>query len=254
MSRLLSLLAFFMFTAAAVCVQSSEWSDNEIHYQKGDLDRAYRRGRDNTTTITFQHASGWKYGATFLFIDHLSTQGNSDLYGEFYTTLSLAKISGKKTSIGPLSDIGVVFGVNVAADANVKKYLPGMSFSWEVPGFNFFTTLVTAYIDDSKGDVAPREGDSYMLDWSWDLPFQVGRHSFSVTGHMEYIHRRKNEFGATVESWLLSQPQLRYDLGKGLFKVPNHLFIGIEYQYWHSKLGDKKTNENAAQILLVWKL
>ncbi len=32
------------------------------------------------------------------------------------------------------------------------------------------------------------------------------------------------------------------------------LFVGIEWQFWMNKPGDKETDENSVQALLVWGL
>ncbi len=64
---------------------------------------------------------------------------------------------------------------------------------------------------------------------------------------MEYVAGRENEFGGRVESWILAQPQLRWN--------PNdRISVGIEYQFWMNKLGDAATDESALQALFVWKL
>jgi hypothetical protein len=31
------------------------------------------------------------------------------------------------------------------------------------------------------------------------------------------------------------------------------LLVGIEYQYWQNKLGDRNTDESVAQFLVVWR-
>ena len=230
------------------------WSSTEIHYQRGEYDNPYSGGTTDTTVLTFQHASGWKYGSNFFFVDQLSSSGNEDFYGEMYSTFSLGKMTGRDLTKGTLTDVGIVLGINVAGDPNVRKYLPGLNLSWKVPGFNYFDTLLTLYIDDTAGDQAPKEDDSFMIDWAWDYPFSIGSQEFNITGHMEYVHQRDNEFGGTVESWILAQPQLRYDLGHALFDVSNQLLVGIEYQFWLNKLGDSDTDEKTALVLVVWQL
>ena len=96
-----------------------------------------------------------------------------------------------------------------------------------------------------------------MVDFNWALPFALGSTSWSLEGHVEYIHGREqvNTFGTTqLEYWVLAQPQLRFDLGKAMGNKPSQLFIGIEYQYWKNKQGEKGTNDNEAQLLLVWRM
>ncbi|MBV1876947.1 MAG: hypothetical protein KUG79_04830 [Pseudomonadales bacterium] len=250
--RLLFVISLLITNAASV--SAAEWSTTEIHYQQGDLDNAFTAGDTKTTIFTLQHASGWQYGSNFFFIDQISTSANDDFYGELYSTFSLSRITGKAVRAGALQDIGIVLGVNVSGDANVKKYLPGLSLSWKVPGFNFVDLLITAYIDASRGDRAPKEDNSFMIDLAWNYPFSIRTHKFGITGHIEYIHQRDNQFGSKVNSWILAQPQLRYDLGYALFDTADILFIGIEYQLWRNKLGNPETDENAAQALVVWRL
>ena len=58
---------------------------------------------------------------------------------------------------------------------------------------------MTAYIDDNDGVArggAPIETNSWMLDVT-GLPFSIGSQKFNVTGHVEYIAERENEFGET---------------------------------------------------------
>ncbi len=238
---------------------SLDWHTTELHFQYGELDipSFAGGGSEHVTTVTFQHANGWKYGDNFLFVDVIeaSKQGH-DVYAEFYANFSLGKITGKDWGFGPIKDIGLVTGYNWADDARVRKYLPGVSFALDIPGFDFFNVDVTAYIDDSRGTDgggAPKQDDSYMVDISWAFPWQWGEHAFSLEGHAEYIGSRDNEFGQKVEGHILAQPQFRYDLGKSVWNLPDKLFIGVEFQYWDNKLGDKDTDERATQALVVYR-
>jgi nucleoside-specific outer membrane channel protein Tsx len=241
---------------------AEDWSTTEIHYQNGKLDvpEFAGGGDEDTNILTFQHAGGWKYGDNFFFVDLLDAGSNSfnnnDAYAEWYTNFSFGKISGNEVGFGPVNDVGFIVGINYAADANVRKYLPGIRFSLDLPGFAFANLDVTAYIDDSSGvggGGAPSEDDSFMIDFNWAYPFSAGNQDFSIEGHVEYIGERDNEFGDTVESHILAQPQFRWDAGKALFDAPQQLFVGIEYQYWQNKLGDKDTDESVAQFLAVWR-
>lgn len=237
---------------------AADWSTTEVQLQLGTLEVPFVDDEDTFTEIlTFQHASGWKYGDNFFFVDLIRTEDeNIDLYGEWYPTVSFGKIAGKKSFGGPLRDIGLIMGLNFGADPNVLKYLPGVRLSWDVPGFAFFNTDFTAYMEGKHEDAggAPAETDSWMIDVSWALPFKISSLSFSFEGHMEYIAERETEEGGfEVAEWILAQPQLRLDVGELLFKSANQLFAGIEYQYWMNKLGDEDTDESAVQALVVWR-
>ena len=233
--------------------QATDWSVNELHLQYGNLDVPKFAGGGNSDHLiyTLQHASGWKYGDNFVFVDVLDSRNNDfqdfDLYSEWYSNFSLGKLSARKTGFGIVSDIGVLLGVNWARDAEVTKFLPGIRLSLDVEGFAFANLDITAYIDDSQGissGGAPKEDDSFMVDFNFARPFNIGTLNFSVEGHIEYIGERDNELGDKVEYWVLAQPQLRW-------QAWDHVSIGIEYQYWMNKLGDKDTDESTVQALLV---
>lgn len=245
-------------------IHAATWSNTEIQWQYGHLDVPgfAGGGAHDTNVLTLQHASGWKYGTNFLFIDYLSDNhedgfNDDDFYGEWYPTLSIPKILGHEDfKFGPINDVRVIMGVNIGADPNVRKYLPGIQLGWDVPGFAFLNTEIEAYIDDSGGVAsggAPKQTDSWIFDVSWGLPFAIGPAKFSFEGHAEYIDDRKNEFGGDVSWWVLAQPQLRLDLGDLLFDAADHLFIGTEVQIWINKLGDPETDEFAPQALVVWR-
>ncbi len=64
------------------------------------------------------------------------------MLGELYVNFSLSKINDKKYSFlkGPIQDLGLLLGINMAADAKVVKYLPGLRLSWNLPGFAFLNS------------------------------------------------------------------------------------------------------------------
>lgn len=258
----------------AISVNAANWSTNEIHLQYGELDVPFTASAERDTfIITFQHASGWKYGDNFFFIDHLSSSGSSDaggedgedgdeFYGEWYSNFSLGAITGKALKFGPVKDIGLIAGFNFAPEVDSLWYLPGVRLALDLPGFAFANLDTTAYIHEGDGFIKD-EDDGYMVDFNWGYPFKVGNLSFSFEGHMEYINRDGQildifEDGSLIvdtklDSWILAQPQLRLDLGEQVYGTANELFVGIEYQYWKNKLGDGKTDESVVQALVVWR-
>ncbi|MEH6582953.1 MAG: nucleoside-binding protein [Halioglobus sp.] len=268
------------FTAATS--QAAIWSTTEAQFQYGDLKKPFQGGGSESETggtsiITLQHASGWKYGDNFFFFDYLN-YGNTDidelegsgrqteLYGEWYSNFSIGKMTGNDVSFLFVKDMGIIAGFNFAPEVNTNYYLPGVRFSLDLPGFAFANLDVTAYIQDSASDLGGgfgfKEDDSYMVDFNWALPFKIGNTSWSLEGHVEYIdgadmvavQRGVGElFDAKRESWVLAQPQLRMDLGEIMYGQEGQLFIGIEYQYWSNKLGDKDTDESVVQALAVWR-
>jgi nucleoside-specific outer membrane channel protein Tsx len=247
---------------------AAEFSNTELQFQYGRLKvpQFAGGGEDNTTILTVQNASGYKWGDFFGFVDFLKGDDSEvnhfndyDAYGEMYINFSSSKLLGINFGKGLLRDIGYVQGFNFDADANVYKILPGIRLSWNIPGFAFLNTDWMAYLDSSSGVKlgtfnAPAESDSAMLDVNFATKsFRIAGQYFNFEGHVEFVAPRQNEFGEGVAWYIFGQPQFRWDAGYALFGRRDHFFIGTEYQIWVHKLGEKETNESAFQALGVWR-
>ncbi len=250
---LLLVLPPLMFAAPGHAFQ---WSNTELHLQYGNLEvPTFAGGGDATHLIyTLQHASGWKYGDNFLFVDVMDARHpvfqDADIYGEWYSNFSLGKIAGNKPGGGIVTDIGFIAGINYADDAKVRKYAAGVRLALDLPGFAFANLDTLALFDGSRGVAAggaPKEDETFTIDFNFGRPFKIGGSSFSLQGHIEYRHGPDNEIGGKAKSWILAQPQLRWN-------PTDRIAVGIEYQFWLNKLGDGATDESAVQALLVWKL
>ena len=249
-----------IFLVALLATQAAAFSQTEFHLQYGKHKNPFSAATQQTFVFTVQQAAGWKLGDSFFFIDYLNDDARDgfndrDFYGEWYPTLSFGKLANKELRVGPIRDFALIAGVNVGGDAKVVKYLPGLRASWDLPGFLFLNTDLTAYIDDNTGvdnGGAPKEDNSFIFDVSWALPFNVGNQSLAIVGHAEYLGSHTNELGHNVKEWILAQPQFTWDLGKAI-GAPNQLMVGIEYQYWLNKLGTDE-DESTAQLLVVWRL
>jgi nucleoside-specific outer membrane channel protein Tsx len=259
-------------TTFAVSSQAAIWSSSEVHYSSGDYLNSDNDKHDVTTSIlTFQHASGHKYGDNFFFVDHSRVKdGNSTLYAEWYSNFSLGAISGNDMSFGMVKDVGLIAGFNFASDVDSTWFLPGVRLALDIPGFAFANLDMTAYNHVAGGDKSDGvftvvdETSSYMLDFNWAYPFKMAGGSWSLEGHAEFIAGRDqinkysydpNTGKATptkLENWILIQPQLRFDLGEALGNDAGNFFVGVEYQYWKNKLGAKDKNESMVQLQTVW--
>lgn len=257
----------------SVTAHAEVWSATEVNLQSGELDRP-DGGTADTSIITLQHAGGWEYGDNFFFIDYLIYNENnnnnrtainsSEVYGEWYSNFSLGQITGNEIKFGPVKDIGIIMGLNFAPEVNSYWVLPGVRFALDLPGFARANLDVTAYMYQGGGGKGSTpadpfmivdEGNSYMIDFNWAYPFEIGGTKWSLEGHIEYIDGRTqvNNFGTTeLASWVLAQPQLRFDVSDALGGKPGRIYAGIEYQYWKNKLGNKNIDESVAQLLLVW--
>ncbi|MCW8833609.1 MAG: hypothetical protein OQK03_09845, partial [Colwellia sp.] len=257
----ISVVAITALTSTTVSAEA--WGYTEVQLQAfGELERVGTGGTADATIITFQHAGGWEYGDNFFFIDHarysvnndanFPVEDHSEFYGEWYSNFSLSAITGNDIAFGLVKDVGLVVGGNFAPEVDSAWFLPGVRFSLDLPGFAFAQVSVTSYIHQGGGSASSPvftvvdEDNSYMIDFAWAYPFKIGSTSWSIEGHLEYIDGRQqtNSFGTTeLESWVLFQPQIRLDLGEVLGTEKNRLFVGIEYQYWKNKLGEKGTDD-----------
>lgn len=275
-NKVLNVVATTTFAAAALFntnVSAELWGNTEVQLQAfGELEQVGTGGTAETTIITFQHAGGWEYGDNFFFVDYsrysvnmdadFPVEDSSEFYGEWYSNFSLGAITGNKIAFGPVKDMGVVAGLNLAPEVDSMWVLPGVRFAFDLPGFAFAQIDVTGYIHQGGGSATSPvftvvdEDSSFMVDFSWAYPFKLGSTSWSIEGHLEYIDGRQqvNSFGTTeLESWILFQPQIRMDLGEALGSKAGRFFVGVEYQYWKNKLGEKGTDDNTMQFLGVWR-
>lgn len=254
-----SLLVMFAPQAA----NSAEWSDTEVNYQYGtQFEEPFNPNEVTKHIITLQHASGYKYGSNFFFVDFLKSDGDDDnageVYGEWYTHLSLSKTTGAKLSYGIIKDLNLTAGINYGSKntgANPRVYLPGFTVDFDLPGFTYFGVDVLAYIDRGKFkpnaattlDNCGGHETSYQINPFWQLPFRLGPTKWSFEGHVDFIGNR-----GTCENEILAQPQLRLDVGN-FFGKPDTGYVGIEYQYWRNKFGFKDVDESVPQFFAAWK-
>ena len=235
-------------------------AQTEFHYQYGTLANPFSGKRAATHILTFQQASSWSHGDSFFFIDFLDDRGadgfnEKNFYGEWYPTLSLGELAGRTVGTGRVRDLALIAGVNFDGDADVFKWSPGVRLSWDLPGFAFFNTDLTALLDASSGverGGAPKTSDTLVFDVNWGAAFDLGGQSFWFSGHAEYLGAGTDELGDPVRAWILAQPHLGWDVGKALTGSPNQLFVGLEYQYWWNKLGED-SGDNAAHLWVMWR-
>ncbi len=240
---------------------STASAQTEFHLAAGKLRNPFAQKSVESLVLTIQQASQWKLGDSFFFLDYINDRewdgfNDRDFYAEWYPTLSIGKVNQTEARLGLISDVAFIAGINMGADSKVLKFLPGLRVSWNIPGFLFLNTDLTAYIDRNFGvnkGGAPKEGHSFMFDVNWAAPFKLGTQSFAIMGHMEYIGSRSNELGGRYDGSILAQPQVVWDIGQATVNEPNQILLGFEYQYWRNKLGTDE-DENTIQLLIVWRL
>ena len=102
----------------------------------------------------------------------------------------------------------------------------------DLPGFRF--VRVHAYHRDDP----QRPGSTWQSTIVWNRPFQLGGQSFLAEGFADLAGGE----GAGTDHQLIV-PRL-------LWQVPaaEHVWVGVEYQYWHNKFGVSGVDESVAQF------
>lgn len=231
-----------------------EWSQTELQYLHGDGYRQPATSDDvSQSIITFTHAHGWSLGHNFMFMDTLFSQAGhsaqSGVYGEAYSYISLGKTLGRDLSFGIVQDLSAAVGVNAgeifdSRHSGTRVALYGVSVDFKLPAFKLFS------VDFLRHNVFEpnADGSSWQITPVWIFPFELGGSQWSLEGFADFIGSKGPDYAHTI----LAQPQLRLDVGE-LWGEGEHLYAGIEYQYWLNKYGIKGLQDNVPQALLLWK-
>jgi nucleoside-specific outer membrane channel protein Tsx len=208
--------------------------------------------------FTFENTAAWSWGSSYLFVDILRSWSDADVnakevYGEWYPSVSLRKLSRRKPSTGLLRDVSATLGLNSGVRSTGPApfvVLPGATFDLHVPGFAFVSVATLAYIDRGRFEGQPTgcAGTTYQVTPSWSLPFTVGGAPIGFEGFVDFIGSH-----AECKAMVLSQPKLKVDIS-ALWHKPGKIFLGVEWDYWHNKYGIQGLHDNVWLPLFVWKL
>ena len=206
----------------------------EFHTENVQLLRGstYELGDRARTVITLEHANRWRYGDLFVFADlTLGDDGQRSAYGEISPRLSLSRMTGRDWSFGVVSDVYLVGNFELG-DEGLDRQLFGAAVDLDLPGFRF--VRVHAYHRDDP----QRPGSTWQSTIVWNRPFQLGGQSFLAEGFADLAGGE----GAGTDHQLIV-PRL-------LWQVPaaEHVWVGVEYQYWHNKFGVSGVDESVAQF------
>lgn len=239
----------------ATCATAADWSSTNAQLLNGDDFVIPGVTEDDERTIlTLEHASGWKYGDNFFFVDVTNGDGNnSEFYGEFQPRFSIGKMAGWKSE-GFVKDVLVATQWNFGKDdaGNVSAYLLGIGFDLAVPKAAFFQ--FNAYYREEHNDqvFGNTDDDTWQLNVAGLFPFSIGPTSWSIGGFADYIGEVEGPFG-TTEAHLLFVPQILWDIG-AMSGSPGIIQAGIEYSYWRNKFGIDGVDEKVIQLMIKWTL
>ena len=221
-----------------------DWMSNNVQVLHGN---DFKLGDRSRTTVTVEHADGWKYGSNFFFADIVSRNDvDVEVYAEVYSYLSWNKITGKNISFGPVKDISLMAGLNIGnlpQQDNFKAYLLGINFDFDIPTFDYLQFSISGYKNDN---VSGKYG--VQMTPVWSVPFALGDVKFKFRGFTDFNLGYTNIDGRFS---ILSQPQLLVDVGDLAGWQSNKVYIGSEYQHWHNKFGVKGVDEHVFQAMII---
>lgn len=204
---------------------------------------------------TFENSSAWSWGSSYFFVDILQSDGVDqharEVYGEWYPSASLSKLTGTTLSSGLLRDVSATLAVNMGSKSTGAAplvFLPGLTFDLNLPGFNFFSIGAFAYVDRGRisGVDNGCHSTGYQVTPAWSLPFSIGAVKLRFDGFADFIGSH-----GQCASQLLTQPQIKVDLG-ALRAKPGKLYVGVEWQRWDNKFGIDGLDESFPQLLGQW--
>ncbi|EHR73585.1 hypothetical protein BurJ1DRAFT_4799 [Burkholderiales bacterium JOSHI_001] len=262
-------VAAALLAAAAAATHAADWSDTSIGFRTGGkFAEPFNVNDIHKDIVNLTHVSGYKYGSNFFNVDFLksdekdpagagSTNGAHEVYIVYRHTLDIEKTFGTKMKFGPVRGVGLTagFDVNAKTDAgyNSKKRMlvVGPTLSMDVPGFlNVGLYLLkesNAPFNTFSGVSTPRY--SYkthpMLNLAWGMPVPGGL-PLSFEGYMNWIASKgTNEFGGGTAPETNIDMQLMLDVGALAGSAKNTFKVGLEYQYWRNKFGNRTTAAGA---------
>jgi hypothetical protein len=258
-----------LLAAAAAASHAADWSDTSIGYRTGaKFAEPFNVNDIHKDIISLTHVSGYKYGGNFFNVDFLksdekdpagagSTNGAHEIYIVYRHTLDIEKTFGMPMKFGPVRGAGLTVGfdLNTKTDAgyNSKKRMlvVGPTLFVDVPGFlNVGLYLLkesNAPFNTFSGTSTPRY--SYkthpMLNLAWGIPLPGGL-PLSFAGYMNWIASKgTNEFGGGTAPETNIDLQLMLDVGVLAGGPKNTFKVGLGYQYWRNKFGNRTTAAGA---------
>ncbi|HJD43881.1 MAG TPA: hypothetical protein H9906_02490, partial [Candidatus Paenalcaligenes intestinipullorum] len=222
--------------------------------------------------LQFTHASGYDYGQNFLNVDILQsskkdptknepghhfqspygTTGATEAYLVYRHQLYVSKLADADFSFGPVKDVTLTAGF----DLNTKntEFAPrkrllvvGPTFKFDVPkGFVDLSLLYGKEWNhcgicngpDQRNNVS--FNSQFIASLAWALPFDAGAVPLKFQG-LANFNGPKGRDGQNVKtkSEIMIRASLMADVGKMAFDKQNTLWVGVGYEFWHNKFGNR---------------
>ncbi|GLX79502.1 ion channel protein Tsx [Thalassotalea insulae] len=220
------LIAMFSLLLTLQCQAEVLWSDISATLLQGN---DYEVGDNNRTVFTFEHAAGYSWGDSFLFVDRLhSNNGDRETYAEFSPRWQLSNYQNDFLE-------NIYLATTAEVGENFTNYLIGVGTNLKIPHFLYFK----ANFYHKNNDF----GDNAMQSTlSWAVP--IG--PLMYDGFIDYVSSTDDS-----HTTMNLTSQLKYNIGEAM-NLKNKFYIGIEYVFWLNKYGIKDVDENNVNLLVKY--
>ncbi len=252
--------------------RAADWSDTAISWRYGTRFREPVNPSDIKKHIfALTHSSGYRYGANYFNLDLLESdhndpaslnqhEGAQEAYVVYRHTFDIGALWGEPIRFGKVKGVGLVLGFDwntkndVGYNSRKRMLVAGPTLFWDIPGFLSTGVFLVRESNAPSGAFPPiSEVDGRytydthpMFSASWGIPVAEG---WGFEGYLNYIAAKgTDEVGNGTGAETNLDMQLMYDVGVRFGQPKNRFRIGIEYQFWNNKFGNRaSTTGNRGQ-------
>jgi hypothetical protein len=208
--------------------------------------------------FTFENAAAGRWWSSYLFVDVLRSWSDADqnakeVYGEWYPSMSLLRVRGRKPLTGLVRDVMVTVGLNTGTRSTGPSpfaILPGTTLELNVPGFSVVSVGTFLYIDRGQFQGQPTgcRDVTYLVSPAWLAFVPIGATRLRFDGFMDLTGKHDD-----CEFQVLTQPQLKIDLSP-LWGKQDQVYVGVRFLYWHNKYGITGLRDKQVLPVFTWVL
>ncbi len=253
---------------------AANWSDTFIGYRFGtQFTEPSNPNKIRKNILQFTHASGYDYGQNFLNLDILQSSkkdpssgsgnnGATEAYLVYRHQLYISKLADVDLSFGPVKDVTLTAGFdlntkNTTFAPRKRLLVVGPTFKFDVP--KGFVDLSLLYGKEwNHCGIAPCNAPTgknnisfdsqFIASLAWSLPFDAGAVPLKFQGLANYMTPKgKDGTGAKTSNEILIRTSLMADVGKMAFDKQNTLWVGVGYEFWHNKFGNRYNYSNGVR-------
>lgn len=216
-----SLLALLLGSGLCLAQPAPAASLSLLH---GNTYRTYPGDTVEKEILTIDHFGIWKYGTVYFFYDISYPRRKDDkaeFFGSISPTFSFSKITGQNWSYGILQDVSLKLELEHVSGVTPVYYY-GLAYDLKLPYFAF-AQISTVLRDDPN-----RPGVGGQLNGAWSIPFGSGRWfqwAFQGFWAAGIVPEGADQF------FLMTQPQLLYDISPYFGTDRSSAQVGVEYSY-----------------------